>query len=142
MYQVKLTKEQLQTIQEATNLLLRVQLGQWDEIFRHLPLEDTYDADSLYALKRSFANKLSLFMKDNVDGIFSSFGVGHSELPETNSIALDIHNTIRHKLAWENEQSPISLSLIGVQYDKPMNYSDQPLPVIEKLMDDPETDLS
>jgi hypothetical protein len=140
MYQVKLTKDQLQTIQEATNLLLRVQLGQWDEIFRHLPLEDTYDSDSLYALKRSFANKLSLFMKDNVDGIFSSFGVGHSELPETNSIALDIHNTIRHKLAWENEQH--STYLMGVQYDNPMNYSDQPLPVIEKLVDDPETDLS
>jgi hypothetical protein len=29
-----------------------------------------------------------------------------------------------------------------VQYDNPMNYSDQPLPVIEKLVDDPETDLS
>ena len=140
MYQVKLTKDQLQTIQEATNLLLRVQLGQWDEIFRHLPLEDTYDSDSLYALKRSFANKLSLFMKDNVDGIFSSFGVGHSELPETNSIALDIHNTIRHKLAWENEYH--SINLMEVQYDNPMNYSDQPLPVIEKLVDDPETDLS
>jgi hypothetical protein len=140
MYQVKLTKDQLQTIQEATNLLLRVQLGQWDEIFRHLPLEDTYDFDSLYALKRSFANKLSLFMKDNVDGIFSSFGVGHSELPKTNSIALDIHNTIRHKLAWENEHH--SINLMEVQYDNPMNYSDQPLPVIEKLVDDPETDLS
>jgi hypothetical protein len=140
MYQVKLTKDQLQTIQEATNLLLRVQLGQWDEIFRHLPLEDTYDSDSLYALKRSFANKLSLFMKDNVDGIFSSFGVGHSELPKTNSIALDIHNTIRHKLAWENEHH--SINLMEVQYDNPMNYSDQPLPVIEKLVDDPETDLS
>lgn len=149
MYNLKLTEEQLKVIQEATNLLMRVQLGQWDEIIPHLPLQEDKNSENFYHHKRHIGVILSHYMKDNVDGISSSFGVGHEDLPKSNSVALDIHQTIRHYLSWkkamedglvDSTNGSRSVSLIGVNYDTPLHLSDQPLPVIEEIdQDNPQT---
>lgn len=149
MYNLKVTEKQLEVIQQATELLMRIQLGQWDEIFSHLPIQKDCDRDQLYRHKRYIASILSIYMKDNIDGLSSFFGAGHQELPESNSIALDIHQTLRHYLSWKKavekdevdsfNAKRVGLSMIGVNFDDPIHLSEQPLPVIEKLMDDPET---
>lgn len=144
-YTIKLTKNQLEVIQTATDLLTRIQLGQWDEIIQHLPIRKDVDHKSLYSDKRVIASILSQHLKDGMDGIFASFGVGNPELPESNSIALDIHHSIRHKLSWEQAVKDGIVAtedskrqwpeMMTVNYDPPMKWSKEPLPVIERCME-------
>jgi hypothetical protein len=80
---------------------------------------------------------------DNVDGKGLSLGVGHPALPADNSIAYDIHRTIRHKLAWQRAVSEGIVAsetsarkwpeMLHVDYDAPMKWSTEPLPTIEQL---------
>lgn len=144
-YTLKLTKKQLEVIQEATDLLTRIQLGQWDEIIRHLPLAKDIDHNTLYNDKRLIAQILSNHMADGMDGLFSSYGVGNHALPEENGIALDLFQAIRHKLSWEQAVKDGIVAtedaerqwpqMMAVTYDPPMKWSKEPLPVIERSLE-------
>lgn len=142
-YLSTLSKEQLEVIQKATDLFVRIQLGQWREILELLPLQENIDYGELHKDANLIGEFLSKYLISNVNGLNSSLGVGHPDLPETNSIALDISNTIRHRLSWdkakdekivESDSSPRDLSkMFGVNYDTPMNWSEQPLPTFTRI---------
>lgn len=137
-----LSKKQLEVIIKATDLLRRVQLGQWDHIIEHVPLKEDVNYDNLYNTKRTIAQLLSEYMVDNIDGIFGSLGMGNENLPESTAIATDIHDVIRYKLSWENavkdgiianeEEDRRWPEMLGVNYDEPFHWSKEDLPVIEK----------
>jgi hypothetical protein len=127
-----LSKKQLQVIQDATELLLRVQLGQWHRIMDHLPLKEDIDYNNLHGTTDLIARLLSNFMDHNIDGVSSSLSIGNDNLPESTTIAVDIHDVIRHNLSWENANEKRLTDTNGVNYDKPFHWSGEPLPVIEK----------
>jgi hypothetical protein len=142
-YSVTLTEAQLQCIMAATDLYQRVQLGQWQEIMTSLPLQKPVDWQLLRDTFDSMSSLLAPHCIDNVDGKGSSLGVGHPALPADNSIAYDIHRTIRHKLAWQRAVSEGIVAsetsarkwpeMLTVDYDAPMKWSTEPLPTIEQL---------
>lgn len=146
MYTIKLNKKQLQVIQQATNLLLRVELGQWREIQDHLPLKKDIDYNMLHQHFEIIGQLLSTHMVNGINGWSSSLGIGNEDLPESTTIATDIHDTIRHKLSWDDalkdgivpsEDAPRQWSqMLGVSYDTPFHWSKEPLPVIDKLKDE------
>jgi hypothetical protein len=135
-YQITATKAQLEVISLACELLARVQLGQWKYIFDHLPVkEENYENYNL--VEDRIKSMMPLILKDNMDGVSSSYGISNSSLPESNSIAFDIRDVIRNKLSWEDAvkkevidsiESPRKWpSMLGVNYDSPHHWGSEPL---------------
>jgi hypothetical protein len=142
-YSVELTEKQVKALINATDLMQRIELGQFREIETHLPLQKPVDWSSLHEDFRLIGSILSKHMIDGIDGGSSSLGIGHPSLPETNSILYDIHCVLRNKLSWEdavekgvieNENSPRKFpEMMQTWYDTPMKYSTEDLPVIKRI---------
>lgn len=134
-----LTKKQLELIASVTDLTQRVQLGQWREIEWFLPLGNPIDCNDLNRV----GHILSKYTISGVDGWGSSLGIGHKDLPWTNSVLYDIRCAIRHKLSWEEavergyverETSPRNWrEMMTIDYDEPMHYGSEPLLDIKRL---------
>lgn len=58
----------------------------------------------------------------------ASYGIHSKEIPDGARIAWDIQQVIRHQLAWDRHPE----GGMGVSFDKPMQSSEQPLPLIER----------
>jgi hypothetical protein len=142
-YTLTITEKQARALMDATDLLQRVQIGQWREIEDNLPLQKPIDYQELRDDFQIIGALLSKHMIDNIDGYSSSLGVGHPDLPESNGILYDLHCTIRHKLSWEraveegvieSENSPRKWpEMMNVNYDPPMKWSNEPLAKIERM---------
>jgi hypothetical protein len=142
-YTLKVTEAQLRCIANATNLLQRVQLGQWREIVDNLPLRNNINYNQLHDDLREFSKVLSRYTIDNIDGIYSSLGIGNPNLPETNGVLYDVRRAIEHKLAMESavekgiiesEDSPRKWpEMMTVDYDPPMKWGNEPLIKIERV---------
>lgn len=142
-YTLTITEEQARALQYATDLLQRVQLGQWDEIVDWLPLETPIDYNQLHKDKRLIGEILSHHMKYGFNGMNSSLGIGHQDLPKNNGILYDLHCVIRRKLAWEraveegvieSENSPRKWpEMMQVCYDDPMKWGNEPLAKMERI---------
>ena len=144
LYNLQITEKQLQVISTACELLSRIQGGQVLEAFEHLPLRKDMDWGVYHEIKDELTKRMPEILKDEIDGWGSSFGVGHPELPESKDIAIDLYQTIRHKISWEravekgiveSEDSPRKfMEMMGVSYDKPFNWSAEPLAKIERIL--------
>ena len=142
-YTLEVNETQLKAIMAATELLSRVTGGQWQEMIEWLPLKNPRDWESFHTDLDLMTYLLSHHMKDNIDGRSSAFGVGNPKCHEFHDVAYDIKKTIEHKLSWEraveegiveSEESPRKYpEMLYVNYDKPMNFSGQPLPKITRI---------
>ena len=142
LYNLQVTEKQAKALMEATDLLQRVQLGQWREIGDSLPLKKPIDYSQLHNDMRLIGSVLSNHMIDNIDGGASSLGIGHPSLPESNGILYDLHCVIRRKLAVEravengvieNENVSRNKMPITVDYDTAMHWGNCPLAKIERI---------
>jgi hypothetical protein len=142
-YNLTITEKQAWALQEATDLLQRVQLGQWKEIQDNLPLQKPIDYEEFHQDMRIIGAILSKHMIGGIDGGASSLGIGNKNLPESNGILYDLHCVIRHKLSWERavEQNVIESEdserkwpeMMGVNFDPPMKWGTEPLAKIERV---------
>jgi hypothetical protein len=142
-YTLTITEEQAKALQYATDLLQRVQLGQWEEMVDWLPLKRPTDYNLLHEDRREIGKMLSRHMVDGVDGYGSSLGVGHPSLPACNGVLYDLHCVIRKKLAWERavEEGVIESEdsgrkwpeMMQVCYDDPMKWGEEPLAKMERV---------
>ena len=142
-YTLTITEKQAWALQEATDLLQRVQLGQWREIEDNLPLKKPIDYEEFHNDFKIIGELLSKHMIGGIDGYCSSLGIGNKNLPESNGILYDIHCVIRHKLSWERavEQNVIESEdskrkwpeMMGVNYDPPMKWGNEPLAKMERV---------
>ena len=142
-YTLTITEKQAWALQEATDLLQRVQLGQWREIEDNLPLQKPIDYEELRNDLQIIGALLSKHMVNNIDGYASSLGIGHKDLPESNGILYDLHCVIRNKLSWEraveqniieSEDSPRKWpEMMGVNFDPPMKWGNEPLAKMERV---------
>lgn len=143
-YTLTITEEQARALQYATDVLQRIQLGQWREIVDWLPIQKPIDYNELHQDQRIIGAILSKHMIDNIDGGASSLGVGHPDLPKSNGVLYDLYCVIRRKLAVEraveeglieNENVSRNQMPITVDFDTPMKWGDQPLAVMERVND-------
>jgi hypothetical protein len=143
LYNLTITEKQAIALVEATDLLQRIQLGQWREIEDNLPLQKSVDYKELHNDFKIIGILLSKHMICNIDGYASSLGIGNKNLPESNGILYDLHCVIRHKLSWERavEQGIIESEdserkwpeMLGVNYDPPMKWGNEPLAKIQRV---------
>jgi hypothetical protein len=141
-YNLTITEKQARALVDATDLLQRVQLGQWREIQDNLPLQKPIDYEELHQDMRIIGAILSKHMIDGIDGGASSLGVGHPDLPESNGILYDLHRVIRRKLSVEraveqgiieNENVSRNEMPITVDFDLPMKWGTEPLAKLERV---------
>jgi hypothetical protein len=141
-YNLTITEKQARALVDATDLLQRVQLGQWREIQDNLPLQKPIDYEELHQDMSLIGAILSKHMIDGIDGGASSLGVGHPDLPESNGILYDLHRVIRRKLSVEraveqgiieNENVSRNEMPITVDFDIPMKWGTEPLAQIERV---------
>ena len=142
VYNLQVTEKQVRALKEATDLLMRVQLGQWREIKEHLPLRKTIDYDALHQHLDFIGKILSVYMIDSIEGYGSSLGIGHEELPESNGILYDLHCVLRRKLAVEravengvieNENVSRSEMPITIDFDNLHQWGTEPLAKIGRI---------
>jgi hypothetical protein len=141
-YTLTITEKQARALMDATDLLQRVQLGQWREIEDNLPLQKPIDYQELRDDFQIIGAILSKHMIDNIDGGASSLGVGHPELPESNGILYDLHRVIRRKLSVEravengiieNENVSRNEMPITVDFDTIMMWGTEKLATMERV---------
>ena len=141
-YTLTITEKQARALMDATDLLQRVQIGQWREIEDNLPLQKPIDYQELRDDFQIIGAILSKHMIDNIDGGASSLGVGHPELPESNGILYDLHRVIRRKLSVEraveqgiieNENVSRNKMPITVDFDTIMMWGNEKLATIERV---------
>ena len=141
-YNLTITEKQARALMDATDLLQRVQIGQWREIQDNLPLQKPIDYQELRDDFQIIGAILSKHMIDNIDGGASSLGVGHPELPESNGILYDLHRVIRRKLSVEraveqgiieNENVSRNKMPITVDFDTIMMWGNEPLAKLERV---------
>ena len=143
LYNLQITEKQAKALMEATDLLQRVQLGQWKEIEDSLPLQKPIDYEQLHNDLRLIGSILSNHMLDGIDGGSSSLGIGHPSLPESNGILYDLYKVIAHKLCWEravekgiveSEDSPRKfMEMMTVDFDPPMHWGVEKLATITRV---------
>jgi len=141
-YTLTITEKQARALMDATDLLQRVQIGQWREIEDNLPLQKPIDYQELRDDFQIIGAILSKHMIDNIDGGASSLGVGHPDLPESNGILYDLHRVIRRKLSVEraveqgiieNENVSRNKMPITVDFDTIMMWGTEPIAKIERV---------
>jgi hypothetical protein len=141
-YNLIITEKQAQAILCAVDLLQRIQLGQWKEIKDHLPLKKPIEYENLHGDMQVISTILSWHMVNNVDGGFSSLGLGHPSLPESNGILYDLYQVIRRKLSIEqavedgviqNENVSQNEMPINMNFDVPIKWGSEELATMERL---------
>jgi hypothetical protein len=123
VYNLQITELQARALLYATDLLQRVQLGQWREIIDWLPLKKPIDYNELHQDQRIIGEILSKHMIDGIDGGASSLGIGHPDLPKNNGVLYDLYCVIRRKLAIERAVEE------GVIEDKNVSRNQMPITV-------------
>jgi hypothetical protein len=141
-YNLTITEKQARALVNATDLLQRVQLGQWREIQDSLPLQKPIDYAEFHQDMKIIGAILSKHMIGGIDGGASSLGIGNKNLPESNGILYDLHQVIRRKLAVEraveqgiieNENVSRNEMPITVDFDLPMKWGTEPLAKLERV---------
>ena len=141
-YNLTITEKQARALVDATDLLQRVQLGQWREIQDNLPLQKPIDYTEFHQDMKIIGAILSKHMIGGIDGGASSLGVGHPDLPESNGILYDLHRVIRRKLSVEraveqgiieNENVSRNEMPITVDFDIPMKWGTEKLATITRI---------
>lgn len=122
-YTLHLTEKQAAEISHACEILARLRMGQVDMALRELPLE----APLMYEQVKYIENYLkALYRQDGV----------RNESP-----AWDLHQVIRHRLAWDRAYRDGIVkpgerrdwnTMMGVIYDEPLRMGGEPLARIEK----------
>lgn len=141
-YQITVTEEQARALCFACDVLQRVQLGQWREIVDWLPLKKPIDYEELHQDQRIIGAILSKHMIDGIDGMASSLGIGHPDLPKNNGVLYDLYKVITRELSLERliEEGKIPHKNVSrndlpitVDFDQIYKWGDEPLAKIKKV---------
>ncbi len=117
-YKIILTEEQARVISNACEIVSRVMSGQHKSALDILPWNESLSQDlyDLHEMVTKFLRERKS-LKMGVDGWTSSLGIANHETPEDAKIAFDIHQVIRHRIAWDNHVE--GESTMYVSFDTP-----------------------
>ena len=144
-YTLTVTAKQAAVISQACELLTRLSLGQWHEFIRHMPGDAFCHSieleDELRPIMAAWFARHPIG-KDEVvimRGWQSSLGIGNPNARPEVQVAFDLHQVIRHRLAWDKAvadgitdgtKRPFP-QMMTVDYDDPMRYGTEPLATME-----------
>lgn len=135
-YVMELSKNQLQTISLACEVCARLKTGQVKAALSLLELLDIKGQPvDAYELSKVVEPIIKAAMKLEPN---ASWGVGYNEKVDS---LYDIHDVIKHRLAWDEAYDKGIVSegesrkwpeMMAVDYDEPMQYSLESLPTLTR----------
>lgn len=143
-YTLTVTAKQAAVISQACELLTRLSLGQWHEFIRHMPGDAFCHSieleDELRPIMEEWLACHPIGKNEVViDGWRSNLGIGSPDVSSEAKVAFDLHQVIRHRLAWDKAvadgitdgQTRDWSRMMIVDYDDPMRYGTEPLATME-----------
>lgn len=129
-YQLQMTKEQARVMERALEFYTRIRNGQFQELLWELRFREGYHLDDPeYAEALLFHIRGLLFPELGRDR-GASYGVGHDHKAD---VAWDIYQTLRYTKSWHE----LPDGGIGVNFDKPLHTSSEPMPKCSVLEPEP-----
>jgi len=141
-YEIILNEQQLVLIESAMELIGRIGLLQYKEIFRYINSIE-YGVNKKNVISNDFIDLFTKQLKSHVVGnttddesltLNNAFrGITCDEIPIQSKQAFDIYQVLRYTRSWENaEHQPIdrwvhTSQYISVNYDNPIKFSNLPL---------------
>ena len=131
MYNLKINKTQAEVISKALDIFSRVGSGQVNEILWHPSVAKKMWVKNDNLTENQNSHKLIAKLLDDIKKIIWDYdpnehgGIGMAE--EIDKIAYDLHQVIRHKIAWE--ENPKGGNTIN--FHKPMQWSKEKLAEME-----------
>lgn len=127
MYNLKINKKQAEVISKALDLYSRIGSGQTSEMLWHPSVAGKMWAKNDNLNENQMNQKLVRQLLDDIKRIIWGYRPnehgGITTAEETDKIAYDLHQIIRHKIAWDNEPD----GGLTVNFHKPMQYSKEEL---------------
>ena len=120
-YRIEVNEEQAKIISLALDIFSRIEAGQLEWVFSMIPWKYRENLESAEPMLKELQLLLTGMQRGNL-------GIGN--VSNSARIAFDLHQVIRHRLAWDKEPK----GGMGVFFDPPMKWSDQPLAEIEQLI--------
>lgn len=120
MPEIKLSTNQLKTLNEALDIITRLYSGQVDELNKIA--EHQIDKETLDQLKK----RMFPCLKNN-----SFHGITSLDINYKAKVLYDIHQVIRHYLSWKDQSNTPEnrdwVKQLKVDFDEPLKTSDEPL---------------
>ena len=139
-YTIAVTAEQARIISDACELLARLGTGQWPEFIDYMPEPLAFHGrhDAVEALRPVMADLLRQYSPAGayIDGYQSHLGIFNELAARGAREAWDLHQVIRHRLAWDRAIAEGRTDgttrnwadgMMGVDYDEPMHAGSEPL---------------
>lgn len=124
MMKIEMNEEQLKSLLDATDIVSRLYCGQIKELGR---ISKNNIPDHVFKILKEY-----MFPELDKHGYY---GITNKKTPEIAKILYDIHQVIRHYLAWKDHENTSDnrdwSKQITVDFDKPMQTSNEPLPKVE-----------
>lgn len=126
-YTLTMTEEQARVVSRACELYARLLYGQLDELNHELLLRESRED---ICARRELANDFLMMLKQiyfpGLHGPGHSYGIGHDVVSDR---AWAAYQAIRYTMAWHDHPE----GGIGVHFDPPFSYGDEPLPVCQSI---------
>ena len=132
-YYLALSRKQMEVVNAACELFTRMRMGQIMICLNdHAPWRPYSETGSdRHAALRALCGALQDHLAHYVNGVTSSYGISSKDLDPRAKVACDIHEVIRHNLAWEDFQKE-GKPPHSVSFDRPMHWGTEPLAEIHK----------
>lgn len=122
-YVLELSERQAQVLSQAAELYARLGMGQFDKLDRFF-----WKPQKSLDQARTYLDALRMIKNGSVNAHPS---LRSAEVDDDYRVLYDLHQVIRHRLAWDREPQPQGLR--GVSYDDPYQMSkDEPLARIDE----------
>lgn len=123
-YTLTVTEDQARIIHDALDLYTRIGIGQFENVL------EVYDRGCRLKPEQRHAIRESLLCAKTAAGHprNGSWGIHHVKVADRFRSAYDIQQVVRHQIAWDHNPK----GGIQVQFDRPQQTSDSPLPTITK----------
>lgn len=119
-YTLEVNDEQAKVISLALDIFSRMEGGQLEWVFSMIPWK-YYDK---FESAKPMLRELQLLLTGMQNG---NLGIGN--VSDSARIAFDLHQIIRHRLAWDREPQ----GGISIFFDPPMKWGSQPLATMEQI---------
>ena len=136
-YRLEVTEAQLRAIELACEVCARIKFGQPGMALAMLGITNGEGQNAMnYDLEQWVDTGIKPAMGLAMN---ASFGVG--KFVDADNL-FDLHETIRHRLSWDAAEDEglvqpggqrLWREMLGICYDKPMHWGDQPLAVVAKI---------
>lgn len=131
---LEVTERQAQTMVTALNLWARIGGGDFTALLGHPDISRRLTTDTGITTE-----EVRRVLQHLASAVFNlPAGAGYSilsqDIHETNRIAFDLMQAIRHRLAWSSAGNPPTRTqeMLSIAYDIPMQTAEEPIPSVKE----------